>query len=187
MVHLLSVRAAIDMCHQWVILETEVSHHQNEINISEAIREVKAQYATTIGDAKAAYRTAMRKVEAVCSGSTSKPEVIWVTRIRAKATNAMHAFKLQWQHQEAMHNLEDEALEVEKHAHQSFLWTCGVALQACPNEALAKVMYPLNLLMGSPSLPSPLMATSPWLQGQRIMLLAPLPQQTHVHSALSQG
>ena len=49
----------------------------------------------------------------------------------------------------------------EKHTHQSFLWACGVALQACPNEALAKLIYPLHLLMGSPSLPSPLMAISP--------------------------
>ena len=61
----------------------------------------------------------------------------------------MQASKLQWQHQEAMQNLEEEALEVEKDACQSFLWACGVALQACPNEALAKLMYPLHLLMVS--------------------------------------
>ena len=45
--------------------------------------------------------------------------------------------------------------------HQSFFQAHGAALQACPNEALAKLMYPLHLLMGSPSLPSPLMATLP--------------------------
>ena len=45
--------------------------------------------------------------------------------------------------------------------HQSFLLACGAALQTCPNKALAKLMYPLHLLMGSPSLPSPLTATSP--------------------------
>ena len=33
------------------------------------------------------------------------------------------------------------------------------ALQACPSEVLAKLMYPLHLLMGSPSLPGPLMVT----------------------------
>ena len=43
MVHLLSARAMIDMHHQWVISETEVSHCQNEIDTSEAIREIKAQ------------------------------------------------------------------------------------------------------------------------------------------------
>ena len=106
MVHLLSARAAIDMHHQWVILETEVGHCQNDT--SKAIREVKAQYATAIGDAKAAYRTAMKQVEAVHSASSSKVEVIWATGIKkAKAANATQASKLQWQHQEAMHNLEE--------------------------------------------------------------------------------
>ena len=42
-----------------------------------------------------------------------------------------------------------------------FFWACGVAPQACPNEALAKLMYPLHLLTGSPSLPSPLTVTLP--------------------------
>ena len=118
MVHLLSARTTIDMCHQWVISETEVGHHLNEINTSEGIREVKAWYAAVIGDAEAAYETAMRKVGAVHSASTSKVEVIQVTRIRkAKAANARQASKLQWQHQEVMPNLEEEALEVEKHNH----------------------------------------------------------------------
>ena len=139
-----------------------VSHCQNEIDTSEAIREIKAQYATAIGDAEAAYGTAMRKAEAVCLASTIKVEVIQANGIRnAKATNATWASKMQWQHREAMQNLEEEALEVEKHAHQSFLWACGASLQACPSEALAKLMYPLHLLMGSLSLPGPLMATSP--------------------------
>ena len=60
-----------------------------------------------------------------------------------------------------MQNLEEEALEVEKSACQSFLWACGVALQACPNEALTKLMYPVHLLMGSLPLPGPLMVTLP--------------------------
>ena len=54
-----------------------------------------------------------------------------------------------------MWNLEEEALKEEKCAQQSFPWACGAALQACPNDALAKLMYPLHLLMGSPSLPGP--------------------------------
>ena len=60
-----------------------------------------------------------------------------------------------------MQNLEEETLEVEKHTHQSFHQACAVALQACPNDTLAKLMYPLHLLMESPSLPGPLMATLP--------------------------
>ena len=39
MVHLLYTRVAIDTHCQWVLLETEVSHHQKEIDTSEANRE----------------------------------------------------------------------------------------------------------------------------------------------------
>ena len=76
MVHLLSARATIDMCHQQVISETEVGHCQNKIDTSEAIREVKSWYATMIGDTETTYGTAMRKAEAVQSASTSKVEGI---------------------------------------------------------------------------------------------------------------
>ena len=55
-----------------------------------------------IADAEAAYRTMMRKAEAVHLASTSKVEIIWATRIRkAKATNATQASNLQQKHQEA--------------------------------------------------------------------------------------
>ena len=72
-----------------VILETEVSHCQNEIDTSEAIGEIKAWYAATIGEAKATYGTAIRKPEAICLASTSEAEVTQATGIRkAKAANA---------------------------------------------------------------------------------------------------
>ena len=48
------------------------------------------------------------------------------------------ASKLQWQHHKAMQNLEEEALEEEKHGHQSFLWACEAALQACPSDHSSK-------------------------------------------------
>ena len=162
MVHLLTARASTDTCHQRIISMTEVSHHQNEINLAEAIREVKARYDATISDAKSTYATAIRKAEAACSASTSEVKVIHATRIRkAEAVNVVQASKLQCQHQEAMQNLEEEALEVEKHSWQSFLQACGAALQACPTNALGKLMYPLHLLMGSLSLPGFPLATLP--------------------------
>ena len=103
MVHLLSARATMDIHHQWVISETEVGHCQNEINTSEAIREIKSWYTATIGDAEDIYGTTIRKAEAICLASTSKVEVTCATGIRkAKAANAMQASKLQQQHQEAM-------------------------------------------------------------------------------------
>ena len=177
MVHLFTARASTDTHCQRIISETEVSHHQNKkINLAEAIREVKARYATMISDAKSAYVTAMRKVEAAHSASTSKAEVIYTTGIRKEeAANVVQASKLQWQHQEAMQNQKEEALEVEKHSCQSFLQACGVALQACPNEALGKLMYPLHLLTGSLSLPGLLRATSPLT----IRSIDPIPSPCH--------
>ena len=74
-----------------------------------------------------------------------------------------------------MQNLEDEALEVERYAHQSFLHTCGVALQACPNEALGKLMYHIHLLTGNMSLTSLLMAILPLT----IRLRDPIPFPCH--------
>ena len=88
MVHLLSARAAMDMHHQQVLLETEVSHCQNEINTSEAIREIKAWYTTMVRDAEVAYRTPIREVEAIHLASTSTAEIIQATGIRkAQAAN----------------------------------------------------------------------------------------------------
>ena len=92
MVHLLSARSAIDTWCQWVILETEICHCQNEINTSEAIREIKAQYAATIKDTEYTYRTTIRKVEAIHLAYSSEVEVTQATGIRkAKAANAAQA------------------------------------------------------------------------------------------------
>ena len=106
--------------------------------------------------------TAVRKAETAHSTSTSEVEAACTTTVRkAEAASVAQASKLQQTHQETMQNLKDEALEVEKHPCQSFLQACGVALQACPNEALGKLMYPIHLLTGNMSLTGPLMATSP--------------------------
>ena len=127
-----------------------------------------------IGDAEATYGTTIRKAEAINLASSSKVEVTWATGIRkAKATNVVQASKLQQQHQEAMQNLEEGAFEEEKCPHQSYLQACGAALQACPSNALAKLMYPLHLLMGSQSLPRPLMVTSPLTARSRNPVTSP--------------
>ena len=90
MVHLLTARASIDTCWWRIISGTEVSDCQNEINLAEDIREVKARYAIMMADAESTYVTVMRKVEAAHSASTSEAEVILATRIRkAEAANVV--------------------------------------------------------------------------------------------------
>ena len=138
MIHLFSASAALEMCHQWITSKTDINQHQNDIDTSVAIREVKTQFIAMIVDAEAT----IKKVEANCLASINKVKVTHVAGIRkAKATYATQVSKLHQQHQEAIQHLEEEALEVEKQAQQSFLWACGAALQACPNKALAKLMY----------------------------------------------
>ena len=111
MVHLLTIRASVDTHFQRIISETGVTHCQNEIKTSEDIREVKGCYAAVTSNAKSGYMTAMRKMEVTHSASTSKVEAICTTRVRkAEVVNAAQASKLQQEHQEAMQNLEDEAL-----------------------------------------------------------------------------
>ena len=76
----------------------------------------------TLSKAESAYGTVMRNVEATYSASTSEVEAVHTTAVRkAEAASAAQALKLQQVHQETMWNLDDEALEVEKHVHQSFL------------------------------------------------------------------
>ena len=53
-------------------------------------------YASLISDAKSAYATVMRKVEATHSASTSEVEVICATGVRkVEAANVVQASKLQ--------------------------------------------------------------------------------------------
>ena len=80
----------------------------------------------------------------------------------AEATSVAQASKLPQVHQETMQTLEEEAIKEKECAHQSFLWACGTALQACPTEDLGILMYPIHLLMGNMSLTGLLMA-APWV------------------------
>ena len=96
MVHLLSVRATLDACHQWLISEAEANQHQNNIATSEAIREIKAQFTTMIVNAEAT----MQKVEANCLASINEAKASHVAGIwKAEAANAAQASKIHLQHQ----------------------------------------------------------------------------------------
>ena len=106
---LLTTRASLDTHCQSIISETEVGHHHIEINLAEAIREVKARYTATIGDTKSAYVTPLRRQRPLvqplpvkqtlyaplelgkqklpmwcklqnCNGSTRKPNETWKRR-----------------------------------------------------------------------------------------------------------
>ena len=60
MVHLLTFRASIDACWQWLISESEIAYHQNETNASDALSGVEAPYTVALCDTKAVYAAGMR-------------------------------------------------------------------------------------------------------------------------------
>ena len=176
MVHLLTLKASIDACWQKLISETEIAHCQNETKSSKAIKEIKACYAAALDNAKATYVAAVREVEATHSASTREVEVIHATAVRkAEAASVAQTFKLQQVHQETIQMLEDEAIKEEKCPHQSFLWACGAALQACPNEALWVLNYPIHLLTENMSLTS-LLTAAPQIT---IRSRDPIPSPSH--------
>ena len=159
MVHLLTLKTSVD-AHWWkLISEMEITHHQNETKTSKAIKEIEAHSAATLGNAKATYVAAVREAEVAHATSAREVEVIHTTAVRkAEAARAVQTSKLQQVHQETIQTLEDEGIKEEKCACQSFLWACGAALQACPNESLGVLMYPIHLLTGNMSLTGLLMA-----------------------------
>ena len=150
MVHLLTFRASVDASWHRLISESEIAHCKNETKASKAINGVEAHYMVALCNTEAIYAAAMRWEEAAHSASTREVEATHTTVVREEeAARAAQTSKLQQTHWETMQALEDEALEEERYSHQSFLWACGVGLQACPNKALGKCMYPIHLLTGN--------------------------------------
>ena len=146
MSHLLTTWALLDV-HQWrLISDTETALHQNAAKASKAIKEVKAHCVASIYEAEALYAVVIREVETTHSISIMEVEGAHMTAVReAEAACMAHTFDLQQAHGETMQALEIEAIEDDRWACQSFLQACGVALQACPVEALGVLMYPIKL------------------------------------------
>ena len=128
---LLMTRTSIDAFCRKQESDFEMALYQNEAKTTEAIREAKAHCGTAIREAEACYTTANREEKARC---------------------ADHACSIQQLHSDSMQCLKREALKEEGKDCQSFLATCGAALQACPPEDHGVLMYPLQLLTGNMSL-----------------------------------
>ena len=175
MVHLLTFRASVDACWQRLIPELEPIHCQNETEALEVINGVESHYVVALCNTEAVYTVAMGEMEAICLASTREVKTTHTTTVReAEAARAAQTSKLQQTHLDTMQALEDKALKEERHSHQSFLWACGAALQACPNEALGILMYPIHLLKDNMSLTSLLMVASHLPNSSRDPISSPL-------------
>ena len=95
MVHLLTFRASVDACQQRLISESEIAHHQNETEASEAIKGVEACYIVALHNTRAIYTAAMREAEAAFLASTREAEATCTTMVReADAARAVQISKL---------------------------------------------------------------------------------------------
>ena len=139
------------------MLDFETAICQNEAEATEAIREVKAHCGAAIREAE----ITVREAEGHCTTTITEAEVHCAADIReAESCCVDHAHTIQQCHSDHIQCLEREAIEEEGKNCQSFLATCGMALQVCPPEAQGVLMCPLQLLMGNMSLAT-LLAIAP--------------------------
>ena len=159
--HLLMTRASMEAHQQKQVSDFEMALCWNEAETPKAIKEAKthhgaaireaeAHHTTLVREAEAHHATLTREVEDNCTTIVAEVEAHCTTDIRKAESCCMeNARSTQQWHAEDMQPLEMDAMEEEGRDHQSFLAVCGVALQACPQEACGVLMGPLQLIMGN--------------------------------------
>ena len=135
----LTTRATMDSCWRRLVFNTKTTLHQNEVNATEDIKEVKIHCTAMIWDVEAIHVAAILDAEAACA----------VTIREAETDCTHHAHTLQQSLGESMQDLECKAIEEEGLDCQSFLEACRAALQGCPTKACGVLLYHLQLLTGN--------------------------------------
>ena len=159
--HLLVTRSSIDSHQRKQVSDFGIALCQNESDITEAIKEVKALCACTIRDVEAHWvaliskariwhATCIKEAETDCAHTLVEAENCCSTAIReAESWGALQAHSIQQSHAKDIQHLEVEATEEEKREHLTFLTTCGTALRATPPEAHGTMITPFQLLLGN--------------------------------------
>ena len=135
--------------------------HQNESEITEAIKEAKALCACTIRDvethwavliskAEVQHTTCIKEVEANCAHALAEAENCCSTAIReAESQGTSQAHSIQQSHAKDIQHLEAEAIEEKRRDCLTFLATCSTALRTSPPEAHGIMVIPFHLLLGN--------------------------------------
>ena len=134
--------------------------HQNESQMTEAIKKAKVLCASTIREAeahpvtlisKAAWHTTcIRESEANYASTIAEAEGCCSTAIRkVESHSAKQACSIKLLHVEGMQCLEMEAIEEEGKDHLSFLAACGTVWQVSSPKAHWVLITPLHLFMGN--------------------------------------
>ena len=159
--HLLATRSSINTCQRKQVSDFGMALHQNESEMTEAIKEAKALCAHTIQDvetcwtvliskAKVWHATCIKEIEDNCAHALAEAGNCCLTAIReAESQDTSKACSIQQSHAKYIQHLEVEAIEEEGRDHLAFLTTCGIALRASPPKAYGIMVTPFHLLLGN--------------------------------------
>ena len=118
-------RSSLNACQRNQVSDFEMALHQNESEITEAIKEAKALCASTIREAEAHrgtliseseawHATCIREAKANCTSTIAEAENCYSMAIRkAESHGTKQALSIQLLHVEDMQHLEMEAIEEE--------------------------------------------------------------------------
>ena len=158
---LLATRSTIDAHWRKEVSDFGMALHQNESQVTEAIkigkalcahtiREGEACHMVLISEAKIQHAACIREAEANCASALAEAENSCSTAIReAESQGASQAHLIQQSHAKDIHRIEAEAIEEERMDHLTFLATCGAALRASPLKAHGIMVTPFHLLLGN--------------------------------------
>ena len=134
---------------------------QNELETTEAVKEVKVLCTCTIWDAETCWTVIVSKakvwhaahikeIEDDCTHTLAEAENCCSTAIReAESRGTLKAHSIQQSHANDIQCLEAEAIEEEGKDCFAFLTTCSTALRASPPKACGIMVTPFHLLLGN--------------------------------------
>ena len=133
---LLTTRVSVDAHQRKQVLDFKMAIHQNEAEATEAIRKAKVHCGAAIKEVETHHATTIREADAHCTTTIMEAESCCATDNREAESNCVdYACIIQQSHSDNIQCLEKEAIEEEEKDHQSFLATCGTAMQVCHPEA----------------------------------------------------
>ena len=154
LVHLLVTRSSLNTWQRKQVSDFGMALHQNESEITKAIKEAKALCAHTfwdvetyetvlISEAKVQYTTYIKEIEDDCACALAEAENCCSTAIReAESSGTFKACSIQQSHTKHIQCLEAESIEGEGKDCLAFLAACGTALRASPSKAHGIMVTP---------------------------------------------
>ena len=158
---LLATRSSLNTQQRKQVSNFGMALHQNELETTKAIKEVKALFAHTIHDAetcqtaliseaKVQHATCIKEIEDNCTCALAEAENCCSTAImEVESSSTSKACSVQQSHAKDIQCLEAETIEEEGKDGLAFLDAYGTALLASPPKAHGIMVTPFHLLLGN--------------------------------------